>query len=377
MAAKAGLTKSADIQVRAREIDFVTRFGKNWDALREILGIMRPIEKQPGTKLVASEAKLTLADGNIGEGEDIPYSNAQIIPVAYADIALEKYAKAVSVEAVDKWGAAVAVNRTDDAFLNELQGKVLDRFYTFLQTGSLTSTETTFQMAIAMAIGRVVDKFKKMRRDYSTPVVFVNTLDVYEYLGSASITIQTQNGIQYIRDFMGAGVIILSSELPRNKVIATLADNIVLYYVNPSNGDYQSLGLTYTVAGETPLIGFHAEGNYNTAVGESFALMGMALWAEYLDAIAVVTIGSTKTGVSIDKEEAYVKVGDDVTLTATTTPAGETVTWTSSDTSVATVSSGVVTGVSAGIAIIKASITTAAGTFTDEAKVIVTGSANP
>ena len=48
----------------------------------------------------------------------------------------------------------------------------------------------------------------------------------------------------------------------------------------------------YTVQGETNLIGFHANGDYSHAVGESFALMGMTLWAEYLDAIAVVYIGT-------------------------------------------------------------------------------------
>ena len=40
-----------DITVTAREVDFVTRFGQNWDALREVLGIMRPIRKTPGTVL--------------------------------------------------------------------------------------------------------------------------------------------------------------------------------------------------------------------------------------------------------------------------------------------------------------------------------------
>ena len=42
--------------------------------------------------------------------------------------------------------------------------------------------------------------------------------------------------------------------------------------------------------GETNLIGFHAQGNYTTAVGEAFALMGMSLWAEYLDGIANITV---------------------------------------------------------------------------------------
>ena len=290
MAPKTNLTMAADITVKAREIDFVTRFTRNWDSLREVLGIMRPIKKEPGTTLASYEAYVTLQSGAVGEGEEIPYSKAGVRPVAYGDLTLEKYAKAVSIEAVNKYGAAVAVQKTDAAFLNELQGNVLDRFYTFLQTGTLTSAEPSFQMAIAMAIGRVVDKFKRMRRDYSNIVVFVNTIDAYKYLGAANLTVQNQFGIQYIKDFLGAQTMILSSEIPAGKVIATPVENIILYYTDPGDSDFKTLGLDYTVQGETNLIGFHANGNYNTAVGESFALMGMLLWAEYLDAIAVISV---------------------------------------------------------------------------------------
>lgn len=288
---KANLTGVAQITTSVREIDFVTRFTQNWDSLREIMGIMRPIRKDPGTKLVSYSASVTLQSGNVGEGEDIPYSRATVSPVAYDDLELEKYAKAVSIEAVNKYGATVAVQRTDDAFLNELQGNVLDRFYTFLQTGTLTSTETTFQMAVAMAIGKVVDKFKRMRKDSTSIVVFVNTLDAYRYLGAADLSLQTAFGLQYVQDFMGARTMILSSEIPEGKVIATPSENIVLYYVDPGDGDFAQLGLEYTVQGETNLIGFHANGNYSTAVGESFAIIGMLLWAEYLDGIAVITVG--------------------------------------------------------------------------------------
>lgn len=48
MAAKANLIMNNDIQVTAREIDFVTRFERNWQHLRDILGIMRPIKKTAG-----------------------------------------------------------------------------------------------------------------------------------------------------------------------------------------------------------------------------------------------------------------------------------------------------------------------------------------
>lgn len=310
MPAKNGLTVQADIAVQVRELDFVTRFAKNWDALREILNIMRPIEKQPGTKLVAYEASMKgdLKGGaSVGEGEEIPYTEFQVEPVAYGDVTLEKYAKAVSIEAVNKYGAANAVQRTDEAFLNELQGVVMTRFYNFLQTGTLTGAESTLQMAIAMAIGKVKDKFKKMHRNSTSIVVWVNTLDAYQYLGAANLTIQTMFGIDYIENFMGADVMILSSELPQGKVIATPTDNIDLYYVNPGNADFAQLGLVYTVDGETNLIGFHANGDYSHAVGESFALMGMTLWAEFLDGIAVIDVDDsflTDLTVSPDADDA-------------------------------------------------------------------------
>lgn len=292
MAAKPNITGVADITVKAREVDFVSRFTSNWDTLREIMGIMRPIRKQPGTTLASYSATVALQDGDVGEGEEIPYSKATLKPVAYNDVTIKKYAKAVSIEAVNKHGAAIAVQKTDQAFLNELQSEVMDEFYNFLQTGKLTDTQATFQSAVAMAIGRVTDKFKKMHLSSSEIVVFVNTLDVYKYLGSAEITVQTASGVSYMKNFMGASTLIMSSEIPEGKVIATPAENIDMYYVDPSDSDFAQLGLNYTVDGETNLIGFHANGNYSTAVGESFAIMGVTLWAEYLDGVAVVTISA-------------------------------------------------------------------------------------
>lgn len=293
--AKANLTKMAQFaQVQAREVDFVTRFSDNWDALRNILGIMRPIRKAPGTKLVSYEATVTLQSGAVGEGEDIPYSLATVNPVAYGDLTLEKYAKAVSIEAVEKYGASIAIEKTDDQFLVELQNMILTRFYTFLNTGALTSAETTWQKALAMAKGNVLDKFNKMRKTVTQVVGFANVLDLYEYIGTADITVQTAFGLTYVQDFMGYSTLFLLSapDIPRGRVIAVPVENIDLYYVDPSDSDFARLGLDYTVAGETNLIGFHANGNYNTAVGEMFALMGMTLWAEYLDGIGVVDVGT-------------------------------------------------------------------------------------
>ena len=297
MAAKNNLIMSNDIQVTAREIDFVIRFERNWQHLRDILGIMRPIKKQPGAVLRYKYAEGTLQSGNVGAGEEIPYSKFVVKEKPYAEMTIEKYAKAVPIEAIKDHGYENAVQMTDDEFLFQLQTDVTGRFYDYLKTGTLTSTETTFQMALAMAKGRVENKFKQMHRNVTGVVGFVNILDVYEYLGAAEITIQNQFGFQYMKDFMGFNTIFLlsDSEIPRGQVIATPVENIVLYYVDPNESDFARAGLVYTVSGETNLIGFHTQGNYNTAVSEAFAVMGLTLFAEYIDAIAVITIDETPT----------------------------------------------------------------------------------
>ena len=292
MAVTANTTTSAQITIQAKEIDLANRFTANWEALTEIMGIMRPIRKAPGTKLVSSKASIDLQDGAVAEGDEVPLSKATVTPVSFKDMVLKKYRKRVTAEAVEKYGAAVAVQKTDDALLNELQGVVLDEFYEFALTGSLTSNEDTFQMAVSMAIGMVKDKFKKMRLNYGQVIVFANTLDVHRYLGATAITTQTSNGVEYLKNFLGADVLIASSEIPAGKVVAIPADNIVLYYVDPADGDFAALGLDYTTGvGETNLIGVHKEGVYGRASGDTHVLMGMVMWAEYLDAIAVISFG--------------------------------------------------------------------------------------
>lgn len=281
--------------VTAREIDFVTRFGDNWDALRNILGIMRPIRKTPGTQLISYTASVALESGAVGAGKVIPYSKATIAQATKADITIEKYAKAVPIEDVNLYGAEIAIEKSDDAFLTSLQNQVLGKFYTFLNTGSLTGTGATWQDALAKAQGLVLNKFATMQKDVTRIVGFANILDAYDYLGSADITVQTQFGLTYIENFLGYSVLFLlpATQIARKKVLATPVENIDMYYVDPADSDFAKLGLQYTVQGETNLIGFHAQGNYSTAVGESFALMGITLWAEYLDGIANVTVSGT------------------------------------------------------------------------------------
>lgn len=80
--------------------------------------------------------------------------------------------------------------------------------------------------------------------------------------------------------------------------------------------------------------------------------------------------------ITLNKSTATVAAGATTSLTATVVPAGSTVTWSSSDDDVATVSSGTVTGVAAGTATIYATIEADGIPYTAACVVTVTAAQN-
>jgi len=87
----------------------------------------------------------------------------------------------------------------------------------------------------------------------------------------------------------------------------------------------------------------------------------------------VIEGGSQATSLVLDKSSLTVTEDLTATITATTTPAGKTVTWQSLNTSVATVSGGVVTGQSEGSTIIIASFNDDDITYSASCAVTVVG----
>lgn len=76
--------------------------------------------------------------------------------------------------------------------------------------------------------------------------------------------------------------------------------------------------------------------------------------------------------ITLDRANVSLTVGDTETLVASTSPAGQTVTWASDDTDTATVADGVITAKAAGTATITASMTYDSVTYTDTCNVTVT-----
>lgn len=297
--AATNLTMTGDFHVSPREIDFVTRFERNWNHLRTILGIMRPIKKIPGTVLKSYSASVALQSGAVGEGEAIPYSKATVTETPYVELAFEKFAKGVTLESIDKFGKTRAIDMTDTEFINELQQNVTSRFYAYLQTGTLREHESTFQAALANAQAAVLDKWRSIHRTSTGIAGFANLRDAYRWLGEATIGAQVtnDNGLNYLQTYMGLSPLILlsSNELPPGKVIATPRENIVLYYADPAASDFSDAGFEFTTGrGQTNLIGIHTEPNYETMVADLHAVMAMEMFAEYQDGIAVVTFSDTE-----------------------------------------------------------------------------------
>lgn len=119
------------------------------------------------------------------------------------------------------------------------------------------------------------------------------------------------------------------------------------------------------------LANFNARGEYQNLWYHSW----FSPKSDYTEKACVFLLGEGGTPASVTLNKSTTSIVEEATetLTATTVPAGATVTWSSSDEDVATVTSGgVVTGVAAGTATITASITVNYKTYIAECAVTIT-----
>ena len=157
--AENNLTVTGDL-ARVQSIDFVNRFEGNLSKLIEALGITRKLPLSEGMTIKTYTSSVTLANGNVPEGDVIPLSKVTSVPGPSYEVALKKYRKAVSGEAIQRHGFDQAVNETDEKMLREIQKGIRSDFFTFLGTGTGLATATDLQGAFAQAWGRVQTLFE-------------------------------------------------------------------------------------------------------------------------------------------------------------------------------------------------------------------------
>lgn len=302
--AETNVIKKAQM-AKVRELDFATLFGENVQSLLKMLGVTRKIPVTAGTALKVLKVTGTLQSGIVGEGEVIPLSQYATTYETVAEATLNKWRKATTAEAILKGGYDQAVNETDKKMILDIQKAIRTQFVTFLATGTATASGTGLQAALANAWGKLQILFED---DAVQAVYFINPLDAADYLGSASITVQTAFGLNYIENFLGLGTVILTGSIEKGAFYATAAENIVAYYINVSEANGLGDAFNFTTDNETGMIGIHEDGNYARMQEETVAISGVTLFAERLDGVIVGTIGNFNNTLVVKAEPAGEKL---------------------------------------------------------------------
>lgn len=275
---------------KAREIDFVTRFAHaSLQKFMEVLGVTRKIEMMEGSTMYVYATTGSLVNGGtVPEGEIIPLSQYARTKTPIGEIALKKWRKATTAEAIKKSGYQEAVTETDTKMLADIQKSIRTDFFTFLNgtlTGSTSVTGVGLQAALAAAWGQLQVKFED---DTAEAVYFVNPLDVADYLGKANITTQDAFGLKYIEDFLGLGTVILTSQVTKGTFVATAKENLIVYYLTMNGEIADAFGLT---ADKTGFIGMKS--GYATeerAQIEALVMSGIQFLVEYVAGVVKGTI---------------------------------------------------------------------------------------
>ena len=285
MAAETNLIKNSDL-ARVRQIDFVSQFGYNTKKLMELLGVMRLIPKQAGTLLKRHAVTGTLESGDVAEGDIIPLSKYTTVETPIGEIALKKWRKATSAEAILDKGYDQAVDETSDKMLQDIQSNIRTGIIGSLTIeGQPTASGATTQAALADAWGKLANIFEN---DAVETVYFLNPVDIASYLATAQITVQTAFGFSYVENFLGLGTVILNSGIAAGTFKATAKQNMVGYYV-PANEDDLAKAFDF-VSDETGLIAVHEYADYDRLTADSTFLSGIRIFADNAGGIIAGTI---------------------------------------------------------------------------------------
>lgn len=283
-AAPENMTAAADLEP-AISVDFVSRLNSNITELMNLLGIVELDPMAEGTMIKVYKLYQVNAPEQVGEGEEIALTKVKRELAKTIELTLKKYRKQTSAEAIQKVGREMAVNRTDEKMISNLQKDIKKDLYKLLGEGTGTATGKGLQAALSNSWAAV----KKYYEDQdATPIFFVSTDDVAGYLANAQVTMQTAFGMSYIQDFLGLGTVVISPTLTAGKLIATAKENIRGAYIPATGGDLaNSFGLTSDATG---LIGMtHAIATSNATI-ETLIFSGVKFFPEFIDGVIVGTI---------------------------------------------------------------------------------------
>lgn len=284
--AEENMITTADIEP-AISIDCVSRISANIDELKRVLGIPEMDALSSGNLIKIWELKQVNDPEQVGEGETIALTKFERKLARTIELDLEKFRKNTSAENIQKVGRQMAINETDAKLVSSIQKKIKKRFYSTLLEGTGSVTGTGLQSVLAAAWGAIS---KYHEDEDATPIYFVSSDDVADYLGSAQITMQQAFGFTYIENFLGLGTVIVSPALEKGKIIATAKENLHGAYIPAGSGDVaQTFGLTSDTTG---LVGMTHQVVGSNATIDTVVFSGVVFYPEFIDGVFVGTISA-------------------------------------------------------------------------------------
>lgn len=274
----------------AISIDFASRLATNINELQELLGITELIPMNAGSIIKIYKTVKVNTPDQVAEGEVIPLTKIQSKLAQTIELTLSKFRKSTTAEAIQRSGRSLAINQTDAKLLSGIQAGIKNDFYDVLLTGTGKATGTSLQSALAATWGAI----KRYYQDIdATPIFFVSSDDVADYLGTATVSTQTAFGLTYIEDFLGLGTVVIAPNLKKGKVVGTAKENLNGAYVPANAGDVaDSFNLSADASG---LVGMTHTIGADTATVDTLAFSGVKFFPEYLDGVMIGTINATAT----------------------------------------------------------------------------------
>lgn len=279
--------------LEAKTVDFVYRFGEDMRDFLNILGLFNQRAVTEGYTIKTKVAKDTavLADGNVPEGAIIPLSYAEFGEGSKVEMESRKWRKVVSYEAIQKYGFDEAVSRTDRAVLNEIQKNIRTDMFDFVDSGAVLEDSLAYgslQGAISTAWGYLESLFEGANHT----IAFVHPMDAAKYLATAEVTMQTAFGVSYLQAFTNT-TIIVSNAVTQGTILATVPENLTLYYIPANSAGGQAFGLRSDDSG---YIGVGRSQTNNNVTIESIFITGIKLLPEIENGLVKVNIDEVVVG---------------------------------------------------------------------------------
>lgn len=272
------------VEAKAQDINFVTRFERDIRFFLDLLGKTSVQVVAPGTAYNVYETSGTISGQAVAEKALIPDSGIAVSGPTTLEIAYMKYRNLTGIESIGKYGYELAVGKTNDDMLKQVENAIRASIYESMALGTGTASGANFQAAIAAAAGKVAEAFEA---EVATPVFFVNPSDLYTYLGAHNVTLEQEFGLSYLKNFMGIGNVIADSNVPSGTLYGTAVENLTV--LAPSLSQIPGMDIETDASG---IIGVHNDALYENAAIQTVVYCGLCVHPAFKDRIIKTTIGA-------------------------------------------------------------------------------------